>query len=506
MEQTIIYQITKQSNPWNEEVFLVPCSTNQLCLSVSLLHTFRCVGMLFLTDPSGTLRLQKQLGHGTLCFGIGASGKDTSVGGVPGKIEKGFWQLNLTIFTEYLTQLPASEVYEVVVTITDQILPLTETIGTNVWFTKEAGVDKKNTLFDWNASYNLSSRWYKGDFHTHTTLSDGKETISRAMEKAHTSDLDFYIPTEHNLIHTGWPESSLCIIPGIEITTSLGHFNLFGIDHLPAGIIDITRENGTPQIASHIERVLRQAKEEGWIISINHPFLSVWKWTYGQLSLSDISCIELINDPTYIGASEANDRTIRFLDSLWEEGYIIYGVGGSDSHNFIEERYEGATQPSVAGDPGTYVFCQGLSPKTLLKQVKSGAICITRFCKITPQIQLGDALYLPGQELDLKKGFTELSYTLKIEGLKDCPKVFLVCNQEYQTLTVEQHNDLYIARTAISLTQKQWQWIRMEVRTKDDQFLGYVNPVYYGKKTPSCITYEDVCKRMEKKDDKRHII
>lgn len=35
------------------------------------------------------------------------------------------------------------------------------------------------------------SGWYKGDFHTHTRLSDGKETIGHASERAEESGLDF---------------------------------------------------------------------------------------------------------------------------------------------------------------------------------------------------------------------------------------------------------------------------------------------------------------------------
>ena len=37
---------------------------------------------------------------------------------------------------------------------------------------------------------------YKGDFHTHTRLSDGKETTWNATRKAEKDELDYYVPTE----------------------------------------------------------------------------------------------------------------------------------------------------------------------------------------------------------------------------------------------------------------------------------------------------------------------
>lgn len=115
--------------------------------------------------------------------------------------------------------------------------------------------------------------------------------------------------------------------------------------------------------------------------------------------LDGVDCLEIINDPTYPDAAHANDKAVHFLDELWNDGYRIYGVGGSDSHNLIEERYEGATLPSIVGDPGTYVFCKKLTPKNLMKNVKKGHICVTRFIQVEPYIMADGKPYLPGDNL-----------------------------------------------------------------------------------------------------------
>ena len=41
--------------------------------------------------------------------------------------------------------------------------------------------------------------------------------------------------------------------------------------------------------------------------------------------------MEIVNDPTYGYAPEANDEAVSFLDYLWKQGYVVFGLGGSDS-------------------------------------------------------------------------------------------------------------------------------------------------------------------------------
>ena len=122
-------------------------------------------------------------------------------------------------------------------------------------------------------------------------------------------------------------------------------------------------------------------------MSINHPFLHVWKWKFHSIPLRMVQFLEIVNDPTYEYAKESNEKAIRFLDLLWQEGYRIYGIGGSDSHNLIEERYDGALEPSVAGDPGTYVFSKGLTPTKLLQNLRKGHVYVSRYCTLEVELQ-----------------------------------------------------------------------------------------------------------------------
>lgn len=360
----------------------------------------------------------------------------------------------------------------------------------------ENGLSISEKRYQWEKSFQTESKWYSGDFHTHTRLSDGKETIEHASKRAEERGLDFYVPTEHNLMHTGWCKTSLCVLPGIEITTDNGHMNLFGITEMPERILEIVKHNGENVINTYMEQTVEEAKKKGWLRSINHPFLTIWKWRFENTDLRDIDCMEIINDPTYPDGPESNDKAIRFLDEVWNTGIRLFGVGGSDSHNLEEELYEGSTLPSAVGDPTTWVFCEGLSPRNLMQSVEQGHMCVTRFCRIEPRIEVDGKRYLPGDKLPNQK--CEILYQADVSGLIEEPEIFLVMNGNYVALPVERLEDgTYQVKAHLILEEATWQWIRLEVRTKEQEFLGFVNPVSRGRKEPEQTTFGEIVKKLE---------
>lgn len=507
MRDIISFTIDQKSENLHEESFVVPHALKALYLDIKIPDGCNYIGFVIVRDETGAIRLQKLLGYGEQKLAIGTDGAHTAIGGVPGKILAGEWKLCLGIFTDSVKQRLGDKTIVLEVVVTDEVSEITEPIGNWVWV-EEGSFHISPEKYNWNQLYQSQARWYKGDFHTHTRLSDGKETIRNAMKKAKDMEMDFYVPTEHNLLHTGWCDTDLCILPGIEITTERGHFNLFGITEMPEKLPEIVVYNGTPQIEQYVEDIIKEANRKNWIVSLNHPFLTIWKWKYGKINLKDFQCVEIINDPTYQDAEPSNEQAIQFLDELWKDGHKIWGVGGSDSHNLIEERYEGADLPSIAGDPGTYVFCQGLSPNNLMTQVRKGHICVTRFCTIIPKITVEGREYLPGDEIVSDTEKINLIYEATITGQKERPEVFLIKNGEKQFVEVQEKavGNYYIKKELV-LEKQTWNWVRIEVRKRQGAFLGYVNPVYCGVMNSDCSTIEEIWERMgESKNDKRNIV
>lgn len=351
------------------ESFWIPQHCDTLYIDLDIAEEYGVMGYIVVYDEKKHIRLQKLIGHGQRYLAIGADTLSTSLGGIPGAIGAGQWRLMICVFTEYVAQMLGERTAEFRVTLSDagNGQELSECVGEQCWISGVSDIPLYHDGYDRKKIYKNPSGWYKGDLHTHTRLSDGKETVENAMRKAVDMEMDYYVPTEHNVIHTGWVDSDVMIVPGIEITTERGHCNLFGIDRMPSYLPDILACMGGEKTQEYVRLTIEEAAEYGWIVSINHPFLHIWKWLHEDILLSRIDCIEIINDPTYEYAKEANWKAIHFLDWLWQDGYKIWGVGGSDSHNLIWERYPGATEPSVAGDPGTYVYMDGMSPEHLLE-------------------------------------------------------------------------------------------------------------------------------------------
>src|SRR5690606_21668950 len=102
------------------------------------------------------------------------------------------------------------------------------------------------------------------------------------------------------------------------------------------------------------------------IISINHPFLTVWKWKFTETLLEKIDTIEICNDPTYSDNEKATELALIAWNHLLNDGYQITGIGGSDSHLKPTETYEDSDIPSLIGDPGTFVYCDQLSATNIV--------------------------------------------------------------------------------------------------------------------------------------------
>ena len=490
MQNVIYMELSPKGENIMRESFRVSSSAKRIHISVKRPAGFDGMGFLAVFDEEKKLRLQKMLGYGEQELCIGERAEETSIGAVAGAIGEGEWKIVYGSFFHDWENYEGACPLKIEIAITDEKKKITEQME-ELWMTNQDDFHMNKSLYNWEKIYNKKTAWFKGDFHTHTRLSDGKETVENAMKKAVDMQMDFYVPTEHNVVHTGWKKTELLIVPGVEVTLPLGHYNLFGITERPKQLDVIVQTDDKEEMAKQMLSIIEDANQKNWVTSINHPFLHVWKWHLDEVELSKIQCLEIINDPTYQYATESNDKAIAFLDVLWQGGHKIYGVGGSDAHNLIDERYEGATEPSIAGDPGTYVYCSGLSAANLLKAVKEGHMVVTRHCEIVPYIYSDTKTYLPGDEIEDRR----ITYELEISGITDYPKVYLVGNTDTDEIVkapvqvVKKGNGAYFVQQKIKAKAGQWKWMRMEVRDAQGKFLGYVNPVYSGRKEPEYKTY-----------------
>lgn len=498
MNYTFDFLISSDVDTVQTAFFEVPIACDAIKIEHNLEIPLSLLVVMEIVDSQGRVRLQKQLGYSDKLIGIGKKNKDTTIGGIPGIIENGNWSIKIFLFTEYVQKYIKDEQINFSVNIFESNEEIKEHLGEDVWVDKDFEYSK----YDNNKIINMRKKWYKGDFHAHTRLSDGKELPEGVLEKAYLMHLDFYTATEHNLLHTGWPKSNLLVLPGTEITTTVGHANLFGISKRPDFMESVLQERDKSVIKALMIVVAKECKLKNWLFSINHPFLSTWKWEIDELPLEYLTCLEIINDPTYECvegefAAEANQLAVKLSDLLWEDGYRICAIGGSDSHNLLDERYQNAKEPSIAGDPATWLFMDGLSADNCYTALKSCKSCVTRHIEMFElEIKAGDNKIAAGEIID--NCVNTIIWNIELQSKRKKPELFVLINGVRTSLELRNEDmNTYKGHGCIDLPRDEYVCIRFGAETKDNEFMLYVNPITRGKKEHNFITFGDARKAID---------
>lgn len=366
--------------------------------------------------------------------------------------------------------------------------------STEFWTTLHNGEHSMHLgKYDMQRQIIEGKRWYKGDFHAHTIHSDGKMTPLELNKQAAAQGLDFFAVTDHNLLPTGWPKDhALLVLPGIEISSKRnGHMNLLGLQSLVewhAG-----SDDGGMDTECGMKRIMHQAKECGAVVSINHPLLMHWSWTFRESLLQHIDALEIWNDPTYPQNKAATEKSLQLWDALLNEGYRITGIGGSDVHNLPHDRYEEGGEPSLVGDPATYVYADGLSAAHLLEAVRKGHVFVSRGplleCKVSGKRDVfGDHL---GSER-WHEWQTGANVQLELE-VRDAPSgatLHWIENGMRHIPVLLSKDERY--KFDFTIGQKGWRWLRVEIRAATGELLAFSNPLISGSKVPKMQTWGEL--------------
>lgn len=346
------------------------------------------------------------------------------------------------------------------------------------WVQKEDDeMAEDGTDMDPQRIFSQESRWYKGDLHIHTTMSDGHDTPKEMKIRAEKEGLDFYAVTDHNVWQKKWPLTSCMVLPGTEITKDSGHAN-----------------------------VIKAGGKE--LVSLNHPFLKPWDWKETELPLSRLTCLEVDNNPAFeyeqkYQAEAANKKAVELSDLLWSDGWRICAVGGSDVHLKETERYGTSQIPSEPGNPSTWCYMKGMTPKHLAESIQECHVYVTRNCEIMYSCECyrhsGERIpgtYRFGDQLP--EDCVALEFELKIKTSERRPQIFYLNNGEKTILLEESRKDGWrkYNGTATFTPSEEYHWIRFGAETRKGSMLLYANPFTRGKKKTSIFTFEDAFRRL----------
>ncbi len=219
-------------------------------------------------------------------------------------------------------------------------------------------------------------RWYKGDFHVHSSESgDAMASFLQITALAQSRGLDFVNISDHNtvsqhaLIAALQPMfPSFLILRGAEITTYTGHGNAVGlhdyIDHR------LGRDNRT------VAGIAADVAAQGGIFIVNHPMLDLgtvcigcaWKHV-DDTPWDQVQGMEIITGNYDAGVTAFVPRVLTLWDSLLDQGYRLAAMGGSDDHTAGTST--GPTASEI-GSPTVLVLADNLSEAAIMDAVRAG--------------------------------------------------------------------------------------------------------------------------------------
>ncbi|WP_457580816.1 CehA/McbA family metallohydrolase [Ensifer canadensis] len=204
--------------------------------------------------------------------------------------------------------------------------------------------------------------WYRGDLHCHTFHSDAAGAPELLHAAAKQAGLDFLAIADHNTISQRryfHPHSStdLVFVRAMEVTTAVGHANVFGVDDW----IDFRMTR-----PEHGHTLADMVHERGGLLSINHDKPTI-PWDY---EVPEIDCMEVWQSHWMAWNWVSLDRYQQRLAS----GKKISAIGGSDFHQPARLMPEGLL---MLARPTTVLWLEELSEDAILAAMKAGHGYIT---------------------------------------------------------------------------------------------------------------------------------
>ncbi len=331
-------------------------------------------------------------------------------------------------------------------------------------------------------------RWYRGDLHMHTAHSDGSCPsqsgrmvpcpLFLTVQTAASRGLDFIAITDHN---TGSQNNDMrelqpyfdrvLLIPGREMTTFHGHFNVFGVTQF----IDYRVTPG----GLDLNAVLRDAASKGGIASINHAESPGGEACMGcrweppaDEDMNLFTAVEVING--------GRTSHAKFWDAQLRDGHRLAAIGGSDSHNATSLPGPHGAIGSV-GWPTTVIEADELSVPAILDGIRGGRTFVDLTASHDKQLDFearsGDARARMGETLHTTAA-GPLEVRIHAVACAGSIVHLLLDGEETNAIPPTPVDKADFDRTATVTVGAGRHWLRIEVRDGDGTLQLMSSPLY----------------------------
>ena len=213
--------------------------------------------------------------------------------------------------------------------------------------------------------FSSPGRFWRGNLHSHSTLSDGALKPEDVVEAYKRAGYDFLQLSDHFLGRFGWPiadtrklrSDAFTTLIGAEVhamATSAGEYWHILATGLPLDFPHAGPNEPAPELAA-------RAREAGAFVAIAHPSWSQLTLQDGR-SLEAAHAVEVYNHTCAI----LTDRGDGFylLDQLCNEGRRLCAIAGDDAH------FHNGDLDAFGGY--VMVKSKSLDPDSLLEALKAG--------------------------------------------------------------------------------------------------------------------------------------
>jgi hypothetical protein len=239
--------------------------------------------------------------------------------------------------------------------------------------------------------FSLKGRFWRGNLHTHSNLSDGALPLDRTVEAYKDAGYDFVQMSEHFIDRYRWPladtrqfrSNSFTTLLGAELhamATSVGELWHIVAAGLPIDFEPPAPEETGPQLAA-------RAAAAGAFIGIAHP-------AWSQLSIEDghaleaAHAVEVYNHGCFVEVDRGDGWYL--LDQLLRQGKRLTAFATDDAHFKSDDAFGG----------WVHVKAGALDPDALLAALKAGDYYSSQGPQIYELAIDGDELWIACSPVD----------------------------------------------------------------------------------------------------------
>lgn len=233
--------------------------------------------------------------------------------------------------------------------------------------------------------FDKNKKWFKANFHSHSTQSDGLLTPAQLVELYKKEGYSLLMLSEHELYQDTkeFDTDDFLLYPGIERSIQLPNYETFHIQGIANSLVQTDRYHHLEHIPipkfhslQDVQQMIDELKDHGNFVMINHPY-----WSFNTcehlLALENYDFLELYNHNCHVETDLGNNEI--FYDELLRYK-PIGALACDDNHN--SHRYEEGIHMWDSFGGFTMIQASALTRDSISEAIQSG----TYYASTGPEI------------------------------------------------------------------------------------------------------------------------